>query len=85
MPKRTPNNHRHGDPEEDKDSEVTPKVEDDDSDDFDDDSDPPNCERPQFAQYVMSAISDLPESRAEIAMLAIKLFLEKWHGYAADK
>lgn len=74
-----------GDPGEEKKSEVTPKVEDYDSDDSDDDSVPPNCERQQFASYVMSAIIDLPESRAEIAMQAIKLFLKKWHGCAADK
>lgn len=51
--------------------------------DADDDSDPPNCERQQYAQYIMSTISELPESRAKQAMLAIKLFLQKWPGYAA--
>lgn len=73
--------------EEEKDSEVTPKMEDDGSDgsdDSDDDSDPPNCERQQFAQYIMSTIGDLPESRAEQAMLAIKVFLKRWHSNATD-
>lgn len=51
--------------------------------DANDDSDPPNCERQQFAQYIMSTISELPESRAEQAILAIRLFLQKWPGYTA--
>lgn len=51
--------------------------------DADDDGDPPKCERHQFAQYIMSTISELPESRAEQAMQAIQLFLQKWPGYVA--
>lgn len=50
-----------------------------------DDSDPPKCERQQFTQYVMSSISDMSERSAVLAMKTIKLFLQKWPGYTADK
>lgn len=45
------------------------------------DDDPPNCEREQFAEYIMTSISDLPEQSAVQAMAAIKVFLGKWTGF----
>lgn len=53
--------------------------------DADDDGDPPNCERKQFTQYIMSSISEISEHSAVQAMLAIKLFLQKWPGHRADE
>lgn len=53
--------------------------------DADDDGDPPNCERKQFSQYIMSSISEISERSAVHAMLAIKLFLQRWPERCADE
>lgn len=73
-------------------ADVTPNekhsdADDNDNDDDDDgegDADPPNCERHQFATYIMSSIGVLPEKSAAHAMAAIKLYFQKWPGYADD-
>lgn len=48
-----------------------------------DDSDLPQCERLQFAQYIMSALGTLPEKNAKNAMMTIRMFLRQWPGYSA--
>lgn len=68
--------------EEQSDSDETTNVENSDTDD---DNDPPSCERQQFAQYVMTCISELPEKNAAQAIATIKLFLQKWPGFVGDE
>lgn len=46
---------------------------------------PPVCEREQFVEYVMSTINELPQKSAEQAITAIRLFLERWPGFADDE
>lgn len=68
------------------DSEVTANEEcanEDEGEDADD-NELPECERQQFAQYVMASIGDLPEKSATQAMMTVKLFLQKWQGLPAD-
>lgn len=47
------------------------------------DSDLPECERQQFAQYILSAVELLPKSSATQAMTTIRLFLQNWPGNIA--
>lgn len=55
-----------------------------DADEDTDGGELPECERQQFAEYVMASIGDLPEKSAAQAMMTIKLFLQKWPRYSAD-
>lgn len=50
-----------------------------------DDNHLPICEREQFTQYILSAISELSETNALHAIKAIQMFLHNWPGCIADE